>query len=368
VIWQIPRPHCYASCDERSIEWEDQGMRAARIHAKRDMRIEQVPSPEPDAGQVSLRVGSVGICESDLHYYADGAAGIFALREPLIPGHEVSGVIDFDPTGAFEAGTPVTVHPATWGTAQPDLSEEQRHLWPGGGYLGSASTWPHTPGALAEQLVIHRDQVRRLPASLPVRRAALAEPLAVGLHGLAVGGGVRGKRVLISGSGPIGLLTAAAAAAGGAMEVVSADVLAGPLQRARYLGAASPVPIATVQIGVEDLPDSHFDLTLECAGVPQALHGLLLATRRAGVLVQVGNLPDEARLVNLAPLVSKEIQVRGTFRFNDEIDAAITLLDQNPQIEQVVTHVLPFEEVKEAFAIAGNPELSGKVLVEVSAL
>ena len=184
---------------------------------------------------------------------------------------------------------------------------------------------------------------------------------------LAVGGGIRGKRVLISGSGPIGLLTAAAAAADGAAEVVCADVLAGPLQRARSLGEASPVPIGTVQIGVEDLPDSHFDVTLECAGVPQALHGLLLATRRAGVLVQVGNLPDETRPINLAPLVSKEIQLRGTFRFNTEIDAAITLLDQNPQIEQVVTHVLPIEDVDQAFAIAANSEISGKVLVEVGA-
>ena len=128
-------------------------MRAVRIHAKQDMRTEQVPSPVPDAGEVRLRVGYVGICGSDLHYYADGAAGIFTIREPLIPGHEVSGVIDLDPTGAWEAGTPVTVHPATWGAAQPDLTVEQRHLWPGGGYLGSASTWPHTHGGLAEQLI-----------------------------------------------------------------------------------------------------------------------------------------------------------------------------------------------------------------------
>jgi L-idonate 5-dehydrogenase len=342
-------------------------MRAVRIHAKQDMRTEELPSPDPAADEVRLRVGYVGICGSDLHYLQDGAAGIFAIREPLIPGHEVSGVIDLDPTGAFETGTPVTVHPATWGTPQASLTDEQRNLWPGGGYLGSASTWPHTPGGLAEQLVVRRDQVRPLPASLPVKRAALAEPLAVGLHGLAVGGDIRGRRVLISGSGPIGLLTAAAAAAGGAAEVICADLLAGPLERARLLGEASPVPIGTVQIGVDDLPDSHFDITLECAGVPQALHGLLLATRRAGVLVQVGNLPDVARPVNLAPLVSKEIQLRGTFRFNNEIDGAITLLDQNPQIEQVVTHVLPIEDVDQAFTIAANAEISGKVLVEVSA-
>jgi L-idonate 5-dehydrogenase len=342
-------------------------MRAVRIHAKQDMRTEQVPTPDPAADEVRLRVGYVGICGSDLHYYQDGAAGIFTIREPLIPGHEVSGVVDLDPSGAYEPGTPVTVHPATWGKPQPDLTEKQRHLWPDGGYLGSASTWPHTHGGLAEQLIVRRDQIRRLPASLPVKRAALAEPLAVGLHGIAVGGGVRDKRVLISGSGPIGLLTAAAAAAGGAAEVVCADLLAGPLQRARSLGAASPVSIETVQIGVEDLPDSHFDVTLECAGVPQALHGLLIATRRAGVVVQVGNLPDAIRPVNLAPLVSKEIQLRGTFRFNDEIDAAITLLDQNPQIEQVITHVLPIEDVDQAFAVAADSEASGKVLVEVSA-
>lgn len=342
-------------------------MRAVRIHAKQDMRTEQVPSLNPAADEVRLRVGYVGICGSDLHYYADGAAGIFTIREPLIPGHEVSGVIDLDPTGTYEEGTPVTVHPATWGTPQPDLTDDQRHLWPGGGYLGSASTWPHTHGGLAEQLIVRRDQVRPLPPSLPVKRAALAEPLAVGLHGLAVGGDIRAKRVLVSGSGPIGLLTAAAAAAGGVAEVVCADLLAGPLQRARALGEASPVPIGTVQIGVEDLPDSHFDITLECAGVPQALHGLLLATRPAGIVVQVGNLPNETRPVNLAPLVSKEIQLRGTFRFNTEMDAAITLLDQNPQIEQVITHVLPIEDVDEAFAIAANPDISGKVLVEVSA-
>ena len=342
-------------------------MRAVRIHAKQDMRTEEVPSLNPAVDEVRLRVGYVGICGSDLHYYADGAAGIFTIREPLIPGHEVSGVIDLDPTGTYQEGTPVTVHPATWGTPQPDLSDDQRQLWPGGGYLGSASTWPHTHGGLAEQLIVRRDQVRPLPASLPVKRAALAEPLAVGLHGLAVGGDIHGKRVLVSGSGPIGLLTAAAAAAGGAAEVVCADLLAGPLQRARALGEASPVPIETVQIGAEDLPDSHFDITLECAGVPQALHGLLLATRPAGIVVQVGNLPNETRPVNLAPLVSKEIQLRGTFRFNTEIDAAITLLDQNPQIEQVITHVLPIEDVDEAFSIAANPEVSGKVLVEVSA-
>ena len=336
-------------------------MQAVRIHGKQDMRTEEVPRPEPGPGEVRLKVGYVGICGSDLHYFSDGAAGIFTIREPLIPGHEVAGTVDLDPSGQLAPGTPVTVHPATWGTPLPDLDETQRHLWPSGGYLGSASTWPHTHGGLADALVVRADQIRVLPEGLPVRRSTLAEPLAVGLHGIAVGGGVAGKRVLVSGSGPIGLLAAAGAIADGAVEVVCTDLLDGPLARATALGATG-----TIKIGTDELPDSYFDVTLECAGVPQALHSLLLATRRAGIIVQVGNLPNETRSINLAPLVSKEIQLRGTFRFNTEIDDAIAMLAAHPEIEQVVTHVLPISDVAQAFEIAADSEISGKVLVEVN--
>lgn len=336
-------------------------MQAVRIHGKQDMRTEEVPRPDPGPGQVRLKVGYVGICGSDLHYFSDGAAGIFTIREPLVPGHEVAGTVDLDPSGTLAPGTPVTVHPATWGTPLPELSEDQRHLWPSGGYLGSASTWPHTHGGLADTLVVRADQIRVLPEGLPVRRSTLAEPLAVGLHGIAIAGGVAGKRVLVSGSGPIGLLAAAGAIADGAAEVVCTDLLDGPLARATAIGATG-----TIKIGTDDLPDSYFDVTLECAGVPQALHSLLLATRRAGIVVQVGNLPNKTRSINLAPLVSKEIQLRGTFRFNTEIDDAIAMLAAHPEIEQVVTHVLPISEVAQAFEIAADSEISGKVLVEVN--
>lgn len=318
-------------------------MRAVRIHGRQDLRIEDVPDPEVGPGQVRVRVADVGICGSDLHYLSDGAAGIFAIRAPLIPGHELSGVVDADLSGTYAAGTPVTVHPAH-----------------DGGYLGSASTWPHTMGAMAELLVVRTDQIRALPDGLPLRRAALAEPLAVGLHGIAIGGGAAGKRVLVSGSGPIGLLAAAAALAQGATEVVCTDLLPGPLARARALGATP------VRIGQDELPESAFDLTLECAGVPQALHALLLATKRAGIVVQVGNVPNEPRPVNLAPMVSKEIQLRGTFRFNNEIDDAIALLAEHPQFEQIITQVLPLERTPEAFAVAADSEASGKVLLEVT--
>ncbi|MCU1634373.1 MAG: L-idonate 5-dehydrogenase, partial [Micrococcaceae bacterium] len=177
-------------------------MRALVINGRLDLVETELPTPEPGPGQVRLRMAYGGICGSDLHYYNEGANGEYVVREPLVPGHEVSGSVDVDPSGDLAPGTPVTEHPATFGKPEPGI-EDRRHLWPGGAYLGSASTQPHTQGGMSEFLIVDKDMVRTLPAGLSLRRAALAEPLGVGLHGITVAGGVQGKRVLVSGSGPI---------------------------------------------------------------------------------------------------------------------------------------------------------------------
>jgi L-idonate 5-dehydrogenase len=334
-------------------------MRALAIHAKLDIREDEVPTPEPGPGQVRVHMAYAGICGSDLHYYFAGSNGAFVVREPLIPGHEVSGTVDLDPSGTFVPGTPVTVHPATFGDCEPGL-EQHRHLWPNGAYLGSASTWPHTQGGMSEFLVVARNQIRVLPSSLPLRRAALAEPLAVALHAVSIAGGVQGKRILVSGSGPIGLLAAAAALAKGAAEVVSTDMLPGPLRRAASLGVHS-----TVQVGSAELPENYFDVALECSGAAPAVNAAIIAIRRAGILVQIGMLAAGAHPIALAPLISKEIQLRGCFRFNDEIDEAVRILDETPSIERVITHEIPAGSVVEALRAAQDSDGSGKVLVNL---
>src|SRR5215217_3019829 len=158
-------------------------MRALVINGKLDLVETELPTPEPGPGQVRLRMAFGGVCGSDLHYYNEGANGEYVVREPLVPGHEVSGTVDVDPSGELAPGTPVTVHPATFGNPEPGI-EDRRHLWPGGAYLGSASTWPHTQGGMSEFLLVDKDMVRPLPAGLSLRRATLAEPLAVALHGI----------------------------------------------------------------------------------------------------------------------------------------------------------------------------------------
>jgi L-idonate 5-dehydrogenase len=332
-------------------------VRALSIHGKEDLRPVEVDVPEPGPDQVRIKVAYVGICGSDLHYYFHGANGAFVVREPLVPGHELSGTVDADPSGRLAPGTPVTVHPATFGPVVTGL-EDARHLWPGGSYLGSASTWPHTQGGMAEYLVVGADMIRELPAELPLTRAALAEPLAVALHGVSQAGGVEGARVLVSGAGPIGLLTAFAAKALGAAHVTVADVVPEPLERATAVGAD-----ATILLGSAEVPVNSYDVVLECAGVPASITTAIGAVRPRGVVAQVGMLPNAEVSVLLAPLISKEARLVGCFRFDDEIGEAVRLLNDHPEAEAVVTHVISSADAVEAFATARNSRASGKVLV-----
>jgi L-idonate 5-dehydrogenase len=335
-------------------------MKALYINQKLDISVVELPMPEPGENEVRVKISHFGICGSDLHYYYEGANGAFVVKEPLMPGHEVAGNVDLDPSGEYSKGDAVTIHPATFGKSEPGI-EDQPHLWPGGAYLGSASTWPHTQGAAAEYVIFRKDMLRRLPTNLSTKVAALAEPLAVGLHAINVAGGVSGKKVFISGSGPIGLLLIAAAKTLGASEIAASDVLDGPLTRAKELGAHT-----SIKVGSDPLPENYFDIVFECSGVARAISGALTAVRRGGVVVQVGMLGAGGHEIAIAPLVAKEIQLRGTFRFKDEINLAIELLANNPWISAAITHTYPLDKAVEAFAMAKNSQESGKVLIELN--
>lgn len=334
-------------------------MKAVVINGKLDLTVDESPLPEPTEDQVRLRVAYVGICGSDLHYYNEGANGAFVVREPLRPGHEFSALVDLDPSGEWEQGTRVTVHPAGFGTSQEGI-EDRPHLWPNGSYLGSASTWPHTQGGMAEYIVLERSMLRRLPDGLGLKAAALAEPLAVAVHGINLGGGVEGKKVLVCGAGPIGMLAAVAAKAMGAAGVDITDVLDGPLSRAKTLGMDNAFNVTR-----DEVPEEAYDLILECSGAAPSITLAFKAARRAGTVVQLGMLPNEPRPVVFAPMLSKEITFIGSWRFNDEIEQAVELLAAHPEIADVVTHVIDADEAESAFTVASNSEESGKVLVSV---
>ncbi|KQR21639.1 L-idonate 5-dehydrogenase [Microbacterium sp. Leaf151] len=334
-------------------------MKLLAIHGAEDIRWEDRPTPEPGDGEVRLRVRYVGICGSDLHYYFHGKNGEYAVREPLTPGHELSAEVDLDPSGRLAPGTPVTVHPARFGPSVAGL-ENRPHLRAGGDYLGSAAGFPHRQGGAAELLIVEEHMVRVLPEGLPLERAALAEPLAVAIHAVSLAGDLTGRRALVIGAGPIGLLVAAAAVHAGAEVVGASDVRPEPLERARTLGATE-----TFLVGTDTIENESFDVVFECSGVGVALTQAVRAARRAGTVVQVGMLPDTQLGVNLAPMLAKELTLRGAFRFSTEIDDAIAMLASTDTLDAVVSHVVPATDAISAFATARDSSASAKVLLSL---
>src|SRR5699024_8522227 len=217
-------------------------MRAVVAHGPNDLRFDKLEIPQAGPGQVTVRVVYGGICGSDLHYARMGRNGIYEIDEPLILGHEVSGVVLTDASGSVPEGTPVAIHPATPTPEAGTPRGSGLNLSIGGTYLGSASTSPHTQGGFAEYLVVDKAQLRPLPETLPLRRSVLAEPLAVAIH--AVGlleERIPGARVLVSGSGPIGAFATAALREVGAAHITAADLHEVPLETARALGADETV-------------------------------------------------------------------------------------------------------------------------------
>jgi L-idonate 5-dehydrogenase len=334
-------------------------MKALAIHGKEDIRWEDRDVPTPGDGEVRLRVNYVGICGSDLHYYFHGANGEYTIREPLTPGHELSGLVDLDPSGRLAPGTPVTVNPARYGPAVPGL-EDRPHLRPGGDYFGSAAANPHRQGGASEMMIVEDHMIRVLPASLPLKRAALAEPLAVAIHAVSLAGDITGKRVLVIGAGPIGLLVVAAAVNAGASVVGASDVRTEPLDRAQSLGATE-----VSLVGRDTIENESYDVVFECSGVGVALTQAVGAARRAGTIVQVGMLPNADISVNLAPMLAKELTIRGAFRFSTEIDDAVALLAESDALDAVISHVLPASDAVQAFELARDSSASAKVLLSL---
>ncbi|WP_158839526.1 L-idonate 5-dehydrogenase [Saccharothrix deserti] len=329
-------------------------MRAVVVHGAGDLRVEERPDPTPRLGQVAIGVSYGGICGSDLHYYRHGAVGDFRLREPLVLGHEVSGHV-LGGSG-FEPGTPVTVHPATPCRSCPECAAGRPNICRRARYLGSAAHFPHVQGGFSDVLVVAADQVRPLPDGLAVRRAAVAEPTAVAWHAVRQAGDVRGRRVLVTGAGPIGCLVVAVLQAAGAAEIVVTDVHSRPLDVARAVGATH-----TFTVGERE--EVEADVAIESSGSPAGFSTCLRSVRRGGTVVGLGLLPpgDAAIAANL--IVTRELRVVGSFRFDGELDEVLPRLG-GLAVDPVVTAVLPVARVAEAFELAGDPARSCKVLLD----
>ncbi|MEV7391184.1 L-idonate 5-dehydrogenase [Streptomyces sp. NPDC091215] len=330
------------------------------IHGEGDLRVAELPSPQPGPGQVLVDVRYGGVCGSDLHYWRHGGVGDFRLREPMVLGHEVVGTAVTGPL----SGLPVAVHPATPCGVCPECADGRANVCRDTRYLGSAARFPHVQGGFAARLAVPAGQLRPLPEGLGLRRAALAEPLSVALHAVRRAGAVAGKHVLVTGAGPIGCLVVAALRAAGAAHVTVTDLLPEALCYAAVAGADTVVR-------ADDPADSGWptevDAAIEASGVAAGLDTCLRLVRRGGVVVQLGMLPPGRSPFAGNLVVSREIELRGAFRFDGEFDEALELLAREPAFDGLISAVVPVREAEEAFRLAADRSSSCKVLLDFEA-
>jgi L-idonate 5-dehydrogenase len=332
-------------------------MRVCVIHAARDIRVEQRADPVLGEGGVLVRVRAGGICGSDLHYFEHGRNGDFVIREPLIPGHEIAGEVEAvgAAVSGIKPGDRVAVHPGRNCGRCRSCREGRGNLCRNVFFMGSASRFPHMQGGFAEYIAIDETQCHKISDGLAFTTAAFAEPLSVALHAIARTGGVLGRTILITGGGPIGLLILLAARHAGAARIAVSDVLDGPLQIARRIGADAALNIAAASDAVTEdarLVDGY-DIAIEASGNPAALATCLQAVRPGGTVVQVGTLPPGSFPVAGNLVMAKEIDLRGSMRFDLEFGHAVACLDQGSiDVSPLLTACVAVEDVAKAFGLA----------------
>lgn len=340
----------------------EQNSAALVVHGVEDLRLDPIKPAEPRSDEAVVRIAYGGICGSDLHYWLHGAAGESVLREPLVLGHEVVGTVTqvaADGSGPA-VGTRVAVHPATAGGTGARYPQDRPNLSPGCTYLGSAARYPHTQGAFSQYAALPTRMLRPLPEGLTLRAAALAEPASVAWHAVARAGDVRSKRALVIGSGPIGCLAVAVLKRAGASEIIAVDVHEEPLQRARLVGATGTI----LASDADAIAAVEADVTVESSGNHRGLDSAIRGTMRGGKVVMVGLLPSSAQPVAISLAITRELDLLGSFRFNDEMDEVLAALaDGSLFVDPVITHEYPFGEALEAFNTAKDARRSGKVLI-----
>ncbi|WP_043436490.1 zinc-binding dehydrogenase, partial [Arthrobacter sp. I3] len=238
---------------------------------------------------------------------------------------------------------------------------ERPNLSPGCTYLGSAARFPHTDGAFSRYVNLPARMLRPLPAGLDLRTAALAEPASVAWHAVSRAGDVAGKTALVIGSGPIGALAVAVLKRAGAGRIVAVDMHGRPLEIARAVGADAVLKgddagaIAAVEA----------DVVIESSGSHRGLASAITGAVRGGRVVMVGLLPSGPQPVLISLAITRELELVGSFRFNDEIDDVIAALaDGSLRVDPVVTHTFGLDRGLEAFEVARNAAVSGKVLLD----
>lgn len=352
-------------------------MKAARFYDRNDIRIEDIPAPEAAAGEVLVKVAWCGICGTDLHEYLDGPIfcpqhghphPISGEDSPVTLGHEFSGVVEALGEGVddLQVGDHVVVEPYI---IRDDVytgpDSKDYHLSKDMNFIGLAGRG----GGLSEKVAVKRRWVHKIPNTIPLDEAALIEPLSVGYHAVERAGEFEeGAFALVTGAGPIGLLTSAVLKAKGAKVIISE---LSPLRRQKALDsgvadyAFSPAEV-DVLAEIHKLTDGRgTDIAFECTSVQPALDLILDALKPTGKVVIVSIWGKPASL-DVQKVVLKELDIRGTIAYVNSHPETIKLVESGKiDLKPFITGKIAVEDLidKGFDTLIHHNETAVKILV-----
>ena len=314
--------------------------------ALRDIALDQDLSPT----DVRIAVHTVGICGSDVHYYTHGKIGPFVVEQPMVLGHEASGTV-------VEVGAQVThLKPGDRVCMEPGIPDATSRAAKLGIYNVDPAVrfWATPPvhGCLTPQVVHPAAYAYRLPDQVSFAQGAMVEPFAIGMQAALRARIQPGDIGLVTGAGPIGMMTALAALAGGCAKVMVADLAQPKLDIIGAYPGIETVNIRTTpaaQAIAEGTDGWGADVVFECSGAAPAILGLPALARPGGTVVLVG-MPVDPVPVDIVGLQAKELRIETVFRYANVYDRAISLIAAGKvDLSPLISATIPFADSIAAF-------------------
>ena len=344
-------------------------MKVAVLYEPRHIELEDRDKPSISSpNEVLVEVRNVGICHSDVHYYVHGRIGDFVVREPLILGHECSGVV-VEKGGAvrhLEVGDRVIIEPAAPCRTCFYCKIGRYNLCENLKFMGT----PPTDGAFSEYVTWPADFVYKMPDEMSFEEGALIEPFSVALYSVRRSGLLPGSRVAILGAGTIGLMTLMAARECGATEIFITDIVDRKLKLAEELGAKAAInakeedPVKTITYLTDGKgPDVVFD----AVGLESTFNQALKMVRMGGRIVVIGLGFKDVTTSPIIDIPTKELDILGILRYANVFPDAIRIAaSKKPPLTKLITHRLDFSElVKGMELVARGEEDVMKVMIKI---
>ncbi len=315
------------------------------------MEMREIPKPVPKEGQVLVKIEYCGICGSDVHFYKDGRIGDHILKDDIVLGHEVAGIV----TELGEGVTQLKVGDRV--ALEPGIACG-KCIFCKTGYYNLCSEMvffadPPVPGALQEYAAHPADLCFKLPDNVSTMEGALVEPLSVGLHAAGIGDVKLGQNVIILGTGCIGLVTLLACKARGAAQIAVVDLYDKRLTFAKRLGATHVINAKKCNVveKIKEIFDGQgADVVFETAGSIVTIAQTPFLAKRGGTVVLVGQASESEVSYNFSEVMIKELTVKSVFRYRNSYPVAIAALSTGAiDVKQIVTHEFAFKDSRDAF-------------------